>query len=258
MRAAVFHIAFNTFREIVRNKVLYAVIAFAFLLVITSAVFGSVTIGDRVTVIKDFGLFAVTLSGAIVVSLAGVSLLERELKQKTIYNLLSKSLSRAEFVVGKFLGLALVSSVMSSLMSLIFICFTAFFESSFDPLLFDAAFLVVLEMVLLSAVAIFFSSLVVTTVLSGIFTFITFLVGHSYRVLDYFIVAEDASPITQWLIKALKFVLPDLSVFNRADALVAGLQTPLDYMLSAILYCLLYSSALVSLSILAFQKRDFQ
>jgi Cu-processing system permease protein len=253
-------IALNTFRELIRNKVLYAVFAFAFLLIAISALFGSVTIGNQVEVIKDFGLFALTISGAIVVSLSGVTLLERELKQKTIYNLLSKPVRRFEFVLGKFFGLALIGGVVISLMGLVFIAFTAMFEGRIDWLMFQAILFIFLELVILSSVALFFSSLVITTILAGLFTFGTFLAGHSYRALDYFLtpVSEADSAVLSGTVKTLKILLPDLSLFNIADRVTSGGSISLSYLATAILYSIIYSAALLILSILIFQRRDFE
>src|SRR5262249_9776876 len=160
-----------------------------------------------------FGLFALSFCGAIIVVLAGVNLLERELKQKTIYNLLSKPVRRYEFVVGKYLGLALVSAVLTALMAAIFIGFTALFEGRLDEHLFQGALLVIFEMALLSGVAIFFSSLVVTTSLAGLFTFGAYLAGHSLDALEYFLntQAEYSSTVLKTVAQVLHAVLPDLN-----------------------------------------------
>lgn len=251
-------IAFNTFREIIRNEVLYAVFAFAFLLIGVSALFGSVTIGDRVAVIKDFGLFALTVANAIIVSLAGVTLLERELKRKTIYNLLSKPVRRYQFVLGKYFGLVLVGGVMLSLMSILFVGFTSLFEGRVDLLLFQGVFFIFLELLLLSATALFFSSLVVTTVLAGLFTFSTFLAGHSYAALDYFLRDDaEASPLRK-LIQALQIILPDLNLLNVANEVSRGVPIPLSYVVSTSLYAICFAAGLLTVATLIFQRRDFQ
>ena len=109
----IYAIALNTFREAVRNKILYSVLAFAVLLVAISALFGSVTIGETQRVIKDFGLFALSFFGAISTIICGVSLLNKELKQKTIHNIISKPVARWEFIVGKYLGLSLTVGVFN-------------------------------------------------------------------------------------------------------------------------------------------------
>ncbi|MCC6953509.1 MAG: ABC transporter permease subunit, partial [Deltaproteobacteria bacterium] len=93
-------IALNTFREAIRNKVLYSGFLFVALLIAGSALFGSVSVGSQIKVIKDFGLFSLSIFGAIVAVAIGVNLLNKELKQKTIYNILSKPVERWQFIVG--------------------------------------------------------------------------------------------------------------------------------------------------------------
>jgi ABC-type transport system involved in multi-copper enzyme maturation permease subunit len=260
MNSPVLLIAFNTTREVIRNKALYAVVGFSTVIVMVAALFGSVTIGDQVTIIKDFSLLAITLGGAVIVSISGVTLLEKELKFKTIYNVLSKPVHRAEFIVGKFIGLALVSGILVSLMGIVCVFFTSLFEGRIDWLLFQAIYLVILELLLLSAVAIFFSTLVVTTLLAGLLTFGTFIAGHSHRALDYFLSSQtdQSADLSQILVKTVKFMLPDLSVFNRADQLVMGVAISPGYALSAMGYSLLFSSSLIILAALIFQRRDFR
>jgi len=257
---AIWLIALNTFREVVRNKILYSVLAFALLLLIISALFGSVTLGDRIAVIKDFGLFALSFCGAIIVILSGVNLLDRELRQKTIYNLLSKPVRRWEFVVGKFLGLSLVSTVLTSAMAIVFIGFTAAFEGRIDPLLFQGALLVLLEMILLSAVAIFFSSVVVTTALAGLFTFGAYLAGHSIEALNYFLntQAEFSSSFLRGFALLLKAILPDLNTFNITEQVVYGSGVSLGYVGLSFVYALIYSVVCILLASVIFAQRDFQ
>lgn len=256
----VLRIALNTFREVIRNKILYAVFAFAFLLLVVSALFGSVTLGDRIFVIKDFGLFALSFCGAIIVVLAGVSLLDRELKQKTIYNLLSKPVERSEFIVGKFLGLVFVSSVLTSLMGVLFILFTAAFEGRFDKLLFEGVFFVIWELVLLSAIAILFSSLVLTTSLAGLFTFGTYLAGHSHRALDYFMNtrADFSSPILRFIARILKSILPDLGAFNVTDTILYGSGVSLHYAFLSVIYSIGYAIVCLLIAISIFRLRNFE
>jgi ABC-type transport system involved in multi-copper enzyme maturation permease subunit len=112
----VFGIAINTYREAIRNRILYAVVAFGMVLVALSAFFGAVSIGNQADVIKDFGLFSLSFCGAVLTILSGVNLLHNEMAHKTVYNILSKPVSRWQFILGKQLGLALMVSVMVAFM----------------------------------------------------------------------------------------------------------------------------------------------
>jgi len=251
-------IALNTFREAVRNKILYSVVLFAVLLVGVSAFFGSVSIGEQEKVIKDFGLFSLSFFGAVIAILAGVSLLNKELKQKTVFNILSKPVRRSEFIVGKHLGLTLTVSILISLMGVGLVIFVACFEGRVDWLLFQGIFLVLMECTVVAAVAIFFSSLVVTTTLSGIFTLGTYIAGRSIAYLSYYLSqGENQNTALSTLVKILDWVLPDLSLFNAGNALVYGTALGPEYALTALCYAVAYSTVLLVLAALIFEHRDF-
>ena len=83
----VMNIALNTVRETIRSKILYSLFFFLILLLAVSAFFGTVTIGDQEKVIKDFGLFALSLFSVLYAVISGSLLLAKELQRKTLYNL---------------------------------------------------------------------------------------------------------------------------------------------------------------------------
>lgn len=248
------HIAVATFRELIRNKILHTVFAFLSLLLGVSALFGTVTIGDRIAVIKDFGLFALSLAGCAVVVISGVSLLDKELKQKTIYNILSKPISRAQFIVGKYLGLVLLVAVLLSLMGICIVLFTAGFEGNIDWRLFQGVLLVILEDLILASVAILFSTVVVTTALSGVFTFAIYLAGHSISALLSF--SNDAAPQQESLMKLAYYVLPDLSLYNQTAEIFYGSGLNAWYFCWVSFYAICYATACIAISCLIFKKRD--
>ena len=249
-------IALNTFREAIRNKILYSVIFFGFILIGVSVFFGAVSIIDQVRVIKDFGLFALSVCGAVSAILAGVSLLNKELKQKTIYNILSKPVSRWEFVLGKYIGLSLSVGVLISFMGASLIAFVAVFEGRLDWLLFQSILFILLETSVVAAVTIFFSSLVVTTNLSGMFTLGTYLAGRSIEYLEFFNSGNHGSKLLSGIIRALEWILPNLSLLNVHDSIVYGYAISFTYLAAAVLYSLAYSAAALILAIAIFNKRE--
>lgn len=250
-------IAINTFREAIRNKILYSVILFAMLLVGISAIFGSVTIGDKVKVIKDFGLFSLSFFGALMTMIIGVSLLNKELKQKTAYNILSKPVHRWQFILGKHLGLTATVSTLVALMGIGLAGFCAVFEGSVDFNLFRGVLYVLLEVSIVAAVTMFFSSLVVTTTLTGLFTLGTYLAGRSITYLNYFMhQGEGYDPSIAALVKLCDYVLPDLSLFNINDQIVYGQAVSPSHFLLALVYCAAYSTVALALAALIFDRRE--
>ncbi len=250
-------ISLNTFREAIRNKALYSVLMLAVLLVAISALFGSVTLGDKVKVIKDFGLFCLSFFGSILTIVIGVSLLNKEIKQKTIYNILSKPVHRTEFIIGKYIGLTITACVLITLLGLGLILFTSSMEGQIDYSLFIAIAFTYLELIIIAAVTIFFSSLVVTTTLTGLFTMSTYIAGRSISYLSYFFEEETKQNHNlTYIITILDKILPDLSHLSIADNISMGLTIEPIFALNAIVYSFSYSAILIILACAIFNKRE--
>ena len=250
-------IALNTFREAIRNKILYSVIFFAIVLIAVSALFGTVTMGSTVNVIKDFGLFSLSFAGAIIAILSGGSLLNKEIKQRTVYNILSKPVKRWQFIFGKHLGLTATVCLLVGLMGAGFMLFVALFEGQVDWLLLQGVMMAMLEVSVVAAVCIFFSSLVVTTTLSGLFTFATYVAGRSISYFSFYLEqGEDHNESLAMLVKIFDYILPDLSLFNYSDSIVYGVAISNADFLYGLAYAAAYSVAALILAALIFEKRE--
>lgn len=249
-------IALNTGREAVRNRILYSILFFAVLLVAVSAVFGAASIGDQTKYMKDFSLMSVSLFGVIIAIVLGVNLLHQELGRKTIFNILSKPVARWQFMVGKFLGLLGTLSLIVTLMAGGVVgCFVVL-TGHFDWGLVVASFAALLEIMVIIAVALFFSSLVVTPALAGMFTAATFIAGRSASYLLYF-VKDDQPPAMQTLAHMLYWALPRLDRFTVADRIVYGIVPDPGYLLTLFAYSVAYAGILLLLSVGLFSRREF-
>lgn len=255
----IFAIATNTFREAIRNKIIYSVFAFAVAIVAISAFFGTVSIGDRDQVVIDFGLFGMTLCGALVTILLGVTLLQKELAQKTIYNILSKPLTRSSFIIGKHFGLSFTVIVIVMAMELA-LCLFLFLLGSFPgPRIFLSLYFISLEMILLSALVLFFSSMVVTVTLPGIFALGVFIAGHSIENFKFFAKEGNVpNPVLSAVINAVSWVVPDLSLFNINEQLLYGNAITPAYAAFATAYALGYSVVALGLAMFIFERKEFR
>ncbi|MCB0328232.1 MAG: ABC transporter permease subunit [Bdellovibrionales bacterium] len=240
-----------------RSKVLYSVLVFAVLIIGASALFGSVTIGDQVKVIKDFGLFALSLLSVLYCVISGSTLLFKELARKTVFNILSKPVRRWEFLTGKFLGIFSTSVVLLFCMGILFSSFTAFFERSIDFELFRGYFHIALELMIICSAVILFSSIVVTPILIGLFSFGLFLAGRSLNVLLYLIDEGFVSGGEAIVVKSLYWGLPQLHTININDALVYQIAVPHTQSIWALIYAISYSAVLLVLAQMLFQRREF-
>jgi len=249
-------LALNTAREAVRNRILYSILFFAVLMVAIAAVFGAASIGDQVKYMKDFSLMSVSLFGVIIAIVLGVNLLHQELGKKTIFNILSKPVARWQFIVGKFLGLLATLSLIVVVMSAGVVGAFAMLTGRADWGLVVASFAALLELMVVIAVALFFSSLVVTPSLAGMFTAATFVAGRSASYLLYFLNGDQPRPI-QVVATGLYWILPRLDRFTVADQIVYGTLPDPSYLAVLVAYAGAYAGILLLLSIGLFSRREF-
>lgn len=251
-----FAIAVNTSREAIRNKVLYSILLFACLLTGVSAALGAVSIGSTSKFVKDFSLFSISVFGVVTTVVLGVNLLSKELGKRTIYNILSKPVARWQFVLGKFLGLLTTLAIMMALLTAALFVLLRFIEGRIDWALLPVVGAMMLELGVLLAIAIFFSSIVVTPALAGLFTAAAFIAGRSTPLLSYFF-AVNQPAVVRYGMRFLYDVLPHLDRFYVADRIVAGGALPPTYYLQATVYAVAYAGAMLALSVAMFRRREF-
>ncbi len=248
-------IALNTFKEAIRDRILYLLFFFAAVSVIFSRVLAVLTVGDRVKIVKDVGLASISLFGVLMAVMIGTGLVYKEIDKKTIYTLISKPIRRFEFLLGKFFGLVLTLLIMTSLMSLIFLLTVFFHTFKIEPGLLLAVLFIFIELILITAVAILFSCFS-TPILSSLFSLSFFLIGHFSWGLETLIQKTKSAPL-KLFIQALYALLPDLENFNFKTEVVYGLTVLPKYYLFSALYGLAYTAFILTLAVLIFKRRDF-
>ena len=248
-------IAGITFKEAKRDRILYLLFFFAAVSILASRVLAVLTVGDRVKIIKDVGLASISIFGVLMAVLIGTSLVYKEIDKKTIFTLLSKPLHRAEFILGKFFGLVLTLFVMTLGMSLIFLVIVYLHTFRIEWAMLIAIAYILLELVLITAVAILFSSFS-TPILSSIFSLSFYLIGHLSWGLDVLIKKMRAGT-GRAVAQFLYMFLPDLENFNFKTEVVHGLPIPAGIFVYSFLYGICYTAFILGLAILIFRRRDF-
>lgn len=248
-------IAGITFKEAKRDRILYLLFFFAAVGIVASRVLAVLTVGDRIKIIKDVGLASISIFGVLMAILIGTGLVYKEIDKKTIYTLLAKPLHRAEFILGKFLGLVLTLFVMTAAMTVIFLAIVYAHTLKVETGLLVAVVYIFLELVLITAVAILFSSFS-TPILSSLFALGFYLIGHLSWGLE--LILKKMPPGTgRSLVRALFMILPDLENFNFKTEVVHGLPIPPGIPLSAFFYGICYTAFILGLAVLIFRRRDF-
>jgi ABC-type transport system involved in multi-copper enzyme maturation permease subunit len=264
-------VAWHVFKEGVRDRVLAALGGFAVMLVGLAILIGQITAGQDIRIIKDVGLAAIELSGALMAVLIGVGLVSREIERRTIYSLLAKPLARWEFVVGKYLGLVLTLAANLAVMAAAFLVILAVLgattSSGFvaqasgvrvaDPQLLVAIALMLAELSLLTAIALFFSTFSSSAWLSTIFTGGIYIVGLFNGDLRRFAEVVPSAVVAN-AARVLAAVLPAFSAFDVKAQVVQGDHLSLGFVAMTMLYGVLYAATAVGAAIALFSRREFK
>ncbi|MFQ6083323.1 MAG: ABC transporter permease [Candidatus Aminicenantia bacterium] len=248
-------IALNTFKEAIRDRILYLILFFAIIFIIFSRVLSLLTVGDELKIMKDVGLASISIFGVVMAVLIGTGLVYKEIDKKTIYTLLSKPVYRYEFLLGKFFGLTITLVIMLMVMSLIFFSVIFLYSLQLDPKFLIVILLTLIELMLITSLAILFSTFT-TPILSSIFTFSLFLIGRFSWGLNT-LIEKSKSPLGKVLVKIVYYILPNLEKFNLRTEIVHNLPISTQFLIYSILYGLCYTLTLLLLATIIFQKREF-
>jgi len=254
--SAIRAIALNTFKEAIRNKILYSLVFFTFLLMAVSLVLDEATIGQRNKIIQDLGLGSINFFGVMIAIVVGINLVYKELEKRTIYALLAKPVRRDQFLIGKYLGIMMTLAVETLLMTAFFFLLVFVYAGSVEAYLILAIFMIYIELAVISATALFFSSFS-SPFLSGMFAFSTFVIGHLTGHMKAF-GERSAHAGMKALMTFLYYLLPNLERFNLKTAAVYDLPVEGAQIALSLAYGLLYVAVLLLLAVLCFERRDFK
>lgn len=249
-------LAVNTFREALRDKVLYSLLFFAVVMFGISMILDQLTIGERTKIIKDFGLAAIAIFGVMIAIFVGIGLVYKEIERKTIYNILSKPIHRYQFLLGKYCGLVMTLFVEVAIMSLALLSLLYFYEGHIDFYLFYAIGMTFLELMIVTAFALLFSSFS-TPILSGLFTLSFYVIGHLTA--DLIALGQKVeNPFLYYVTTIPYYILPNLEYFNLKGQVVYHIPIEQEQLYLASLYGIFYILIILLLSMVIFERRDFR
>lgn len=248
-------VAVNTFRESVRNKILYNIVFVALGVIVFAVSLGDWSVFARVQVMQDFGLATMSLTGLLLAIFIGVGLLGREVTSKTIYLVVTKPVGRSSFIVGKFLGLVTTLFMNYLLLTVVFWAAIWYMGGAAHASLLSAILLIWVEMAVMVAASIFFSTFSSGPVFASILTAAFYVGGHLNDLVSIELLEGGQAWMAQ-VLKAVYFILPNLEHFNVRTAVVYGLAVPENYVPLAAVYGVLYVSLLLFLSCVVFGRRD--
>jgi ABC-type transport system involved in multi-copper enzyme maturation permease subunit len=252
-------IALGAFKESVRERVLYNLIVFTFLMIGAAILLGSISVGVERLILVNLGLAAISVFGLLIAIFIGIGLVSKEIERRTIYNILSKPVARAEFIVGKYAGLLLTLVVNTAIMTAGFYVALAIQEKGLtrpDFSLLIAVYLILLQLAMVVGIAIFFSC-ISTPILSALFTFCLFVIGNFTSDIRSF-GQESGSPLLEKATAILYYLLPNFGDFNVINQVAHEVRIPGVFIIANTSYALLYIAVLISGAVLIFEEREFR
>jgi Cu-processing system permease protein len=254
-------IAVNTFKETIRDKVLYGILFFAVMFILFTLVLGELSLYEEKRVIADLGLSGISLMSLLIAVVLGVGMLYKEIDRKTLYPILSKPVTRWQFVLGKYLGINLTLLVQIVLMAAVFAVVLTIKGGAMSVPFALTLYLIFVEILVITSVAMLFSSFS-TPFVSGILTLGVFIVGRNVDMLQTFIRSGKVGPIGP-VLSAVPYVFPSLYLFYPSGRAVGEqwvsvhqsfVQT--EYLVRATGYGLLYAAFCLLLAMVIFSRRD--
>lgn len=248
-------IALNTFKENLRDKVLYNLLFFGLLLIGSSILLGSLTIGEQDKIIKDIGLAGINVFGVLIAIFVGIGLVSKEIEKRTIYTILAKPVTRYQFLLGRYVGLVITLFVNTLVMVAGFFGVLLLSGMRPDLGLLEAISLIFVELLVMVAITVMFSTFTTPT-LSATFTLAIYVIGHLAT--DLKTLAEKLqNGLSRVLLEGLYYTLPNLDYFNIKGEAVYGVPIVASHFLAAIGYGLAYAAVVIALACVIFQRRDF-
>ena len=248
-------IGLNSFRENLRERLLYNLVFFALLLIGSAVLLSRLHLGDASRLILDLGLACINLFGVLIAIFIGIGLVSKEIEKKTIYTIISKPVPRYVFLLGKYIGLTITLLVNTAIMLAGLLVVLAVMDVAVTMLLFKAVLLIFMELLLITAVALLFSTFTTST-LSAIFTLAIYVIGHLLN--DAKVLGAKLDAVSRAILTGLYYVLPNLENFNIKGRVIYQLDVGGTELALALAYGVLYTAMLLLLAGVIFQRRDFR
>jgi len=248
-------IACNTFRESIRERLLYIALIFSGILMASSYILSPLAVGARQKIVVDVGLAAISILGVLTAVLVGSTLVHKEIDKRAIFMVLTRPVSRSQYLIGKYSGVVLAIALVIAIMTGVLVCTVIVGRGELRPAIFAAVYLSLLEMAIICAVVIFFSTFT-TPVLTSFFTLCFFVAGSLSNDLRAF-AQKFGGPIMKYVMEAFYYLLPNLRVFNLRHEAVHGLHFRATDLVLATLYAFIYCGVVLYFAYLVFKRREF-
>lgn len=249
-------IAQNTFKETVRDRILYGLVVFVLLLLPGSRLVIPLAIGQELKIMKDFGFAAISLFGLMIAVVVGTALVHKELDKRTIYVLVAKPVRRWELLVGKYFGLMATILLAFVVMSVILAATIITLGGRLDWLIALTVAGLYLQLAAITAVAIFFSTLA-SPALSAVFTICLYIAGTAADQLRLF-AERMPGTLVKLAVKGASYLIPNLHLCSFRTEAIYSLPVPGAKIVLMVAYIVLYTALVLLVSSAILERKDLK
>ncbi|MBN1150135.1 ABC transporter permease subunit [candidate division WOR-3 bacterium] len=246
-----------TVKALLREKTLWFILIFPLLMSLTPIILKPLVLGEFEKILYDFANSTFLLTGILLSVVSGTSVIQAELKQKTIYLLLSKPVRKEQYLLGKFFGMYASVFIVELAVAFLFLAVFLLTGSSLHPNFFLTFAFVQLQLIIVCALSVFFFTFT-TPITGAVFTFLTVVSGLMLSsALNFSDISDKLNPLTKTMVSFIGYFLP---AFSEIDInILAYHRIPLgaDFILASVSYAFFYSLSCLSLSFLIFERREF-
>lgn len=252
-------VAVNTFREMVRDRVLYNLVLFALMMIAAAILVGQISIGIEQIVMVTLGLSAISVIGLLIAVFLGVGTISKEMDKRTLYAVLAKPVHRWEFLLGKFCGLVGTLTVNTAAMAAGLFLALLYVKHSLEPgdsVVLTAVFFILLKLAIVVALALLFSCYT-TPLLSILFTAGLYISGlfveamRTYR-------SETMLPAVRTFLRWLSYLLPNFENFDVMASAAHGRTIPANLILQNTAYAVVYCVVVLAAAAMIFTRRNLK
>ncbi len=247
-------LALNTFREAVRNRILYTIFAFALIMIVSSVLLGTIMVGNKERIILDVGFGCISIFSMLISIFLGISLVSREIEKKTLYTIVTKPISRLEFLLGKTAGLIMTVFVIEAIMTLVLFVVHWIYTGSWNSLIVLPPFMTFFESIVIISFAVLFSSYS-NPILAAMFTLTFYVVGNLSWGLKLLIRKLESSAFKLFF-SGLYHLLPNLELFHYGNKVTHSLTINYGNISLSVLYSVVYSFTLLIIAWMIFENKD--
>jgi ABC-type transport system involved in multi-copper enzyme maturation permease subunit len=262
-------IALITMKEGLRQRILYGMVVASLLLILFAVLISGLFMRDILKILLDICLSAISLGGLLTPFFLTITSLSGDIEKRTIYTLISRNISRNQYILGKFLGLAFITAIIMALLTLstllavylASVIYPSHFFDNFSPYpLFLSTLMAFLGVLVLNSTVFLWCNVTTGSFLATLLTISTYIIGHTVedvvRFLSLKIDSVHISPLTEWTAKSALYIFPNLAAFDLKQKAAYSLHIPLEEIFLLSLYGLSYISIMLLLASFFFRRRD--